>query len=56
MKDYNDDYKGPEHHNDNPQQADCPLNLKNFENYPCSRGDCDCDICKSEELDRLAAE
>lgn len=55
MRDMNDTYDGPEHHGDNPQQADCPLDLKNFENYPCSRGDADCDICKAyvaEERER----
>ena len=28
---------------------DCPLDLTRLENYPCSRGDCDCEICKEQE-------
>ena len=27
----------------------CPLDLTRLENYPCSRGDCDCEICKEQE-------
>lgn len=27
----------------------CPLDLARTENYPCSRGDCDCDICKDAQ-------
>ena len=27
----------------------CPLDLTRPENYPCSRGDCDCDICKDTQ-------
>lgn len=28
---------------------DCPLDITRPENYPCSRGDCDCEICKEQE-------
>lgn len=30
---------------------DCPLDLARTENYPCSRGDCDCEICKDTHND-----
>lgn len=29
----------------------CPLDLTRPENYPCSRGDCDCDVCKDTHND-----
>lgn len=28
---------------------DCPLDITRPENYPCSRGDCDCEVCKDTQ-------
>lgn len=27
----------------------CPLDINRPENYPCARGDADCDVCKSQQ-------
>lgn len=73
MKDYNDDYKGPEHqaewYIEEQDRSDgswhtfyvskgaktevkCPLDLGRLADFPCSRGDADCDVCKADFAER----
>jgi len=31
---------------------DCPLDLDRLADFPCSRGDADCDVCKADFAER----